>query len=350
MVLHQNIMVCFVGTYTDKGSEGIYRINFNADDKKIEKFNLAYKIENPTYFAIDRERHILYSPCRINGESGVSSFKYWQEQDSLNLVNYHVSEKKQPCHLSMDSDKQILITSNYHENKMIVYNTLEGIILNYPQVCSHEGKSINSERQDKPHIHSSILTKDNKYVLSVDLGIDKLVVYQLNGSNLDCRMDLSFSFPEGSGPRHIVYSNSEYYYVISELTSEIFVLKYTPGEKSLFENIQTISSTSPEYEGTKSGAAIRIHPSNKFLYSSDRGNNSINLFSILPDGKLKYLNSFSCEGNSPRDFNIDPSGNFLFCANEKSNNVAVFSISRVTGELTFITSQEVSSPTAVEFA
>lgn len=350
MVLHQNIMVCFIGTYTDKGSEGIYRINFNANNKKIEKFNLAYKVENPTYFAIDRERHILFSPCKINDEAGVSSFKYWQEQDSLNLVNYHVSEKKQPCHLFIDSDNQILITSNYHENKMAVYNTLEGIILNYPQIGSHEGKGSNSERQDKPHIHCSILTNDKKYILSSDLGIDKLVVYELNNGKINQRMDLSFSFPDGTGPRHVVCSNSDYYYVISELTSEIFILKYKDDETSILEHIQTISSVSPEYDGDKSGSAIRIHPSNKFLYTSDRGNNSINLFLIMPDGKLKYSNSFSCQGDSPRDFNIDPSGNFLFCANEKSDNVAIFSLSRVSGDLTFITSQEVKSPSAIEFA
>ncbi|MDO5517583.1 MAG: lactonase family protein [Clostridium sp.] len=350
MVLHQNIMVCFIGTYTDSGSEGIYRINFNANNKKIEKFNLAYRVENPTYFAIDKERHILYSPCKINDGAGVSSFKYWQEQDSLNLVNYHVSEKRQPCHLFVDSDKQILITSNYHENKMTVYNTLEGIILNYPQIGSHEGKGSHPERQDRPHIHCSILTNDKKYILSADLGIDKLVVYELEKGKINQRIDLSFSFPSGTGPRHIVSGSSDCYYVISELTSEIFVLKYKPEEKSLFEHVQTISSVSPEYDGAKSGAAIRIHPSNKFLYTSDRGNNSINLFSIMPDGKLKYLTSFSSEGDSPRDFNIDPSGNFLFCANENSNNVAIFSISRVTGELTFITSQEVKSPSAIEFA
>ncbi|MBE6063041.1 MAG: lactonase family protein [Clostridium butyricum] len=350
MVSHQNIIVCFIGTYTDKGSEGIYRINFNEYTKKIAKFNLAYKIENPTYFSIDRERHILYSPCIISGEAGVSSFKYWQEQDALNLINYNVSEKKQPCHLSIDSDKQLLITSNYHENNMIVYNTLEGIILNYPQIKNHEAKGLNTEKQNASHIHSSILTKDKKYILSVDLGLDTLVVYELKENQVVERNDLNFTFPQGTGPRHITCSNSKNYYVISELTSEIFVLKYTPDDKSLFENIQTISSTSPEYDGLKSGAAIRIHPSNKFLYTSDRGNNSINLFSILQDGKLKYLNSFSCEGDSPRDINIYPSGNYLFCANEKSNNVSIFSISKSTGELSFITSQEVNSPTAIEFA
>lgn len=350
MVLHQNIIVCFIGTYTDKNSDGIYRINFNGDSNKIDKFNLAYKVENPTYFAIDRERHILYSPCKINDVAGVSSFKYWQEQDSLNLVNYHVSEKKQPCHLCVDGDKQVLITSNYHENKMTVYNTLEGIILNYPQIVSHEGKGADLKRQDQPHMHCSILTNDKKYVLSCDLGIDKIVVYELEKGKVNQRMDLSFSFPAGTGPRHIIASSSNIYYVLSELTSEIFVLKYNPDENSIFEHVQTIHSVAPEYTGTLSGAAIRIHPNNKFLYTSDRGNNSINLFLIMPDGKLKFLNSFSCEGDSPRDFNIDPSGLYLFCANEKSNNVAIFSISRVSGGLTFLASQEVTSPTAIEFA
>lgn len=350
MVLHQNLIVCFIGTCTDTDSKGIYRINFNASNKKIEKFNLTYKIENPTSFAIDRERHILYSSCKINGETGVSSFKYWQEQDSLNFINYNVSEKKDPCHLSIDSNKQLLITSNYHENEMIIYNTLEGIILNYPKTVKPKAEYINHENYQESHIYSSILTNDNKYILSVDSGTDKLLIYELDGGELKQRTNLTFDFPQGTSPRHIIYSNFKNYYVISELTSKIFVLKYNACGETLFENIQTISSTSPEYKGRKSGGTLRIHPLNKFLYTSDRGNNSINLFSILPDGKLKYLNSFSCEGDSPSDFNIDPSGKFLFCANEKSNNVTIFSITKGTGALNFITSQKVISPTSIEFA
>ena len=98
------------------------------------------------------------------------------------------------------------------------------------------------------------------------------------------------------------------------------------------------------------GAAIRIHKNNKFLYTSDRGNNSLSLFFINQyDGKLKHIDTFSCNGNSPRDFQLDPTGNFLLCANESSDNISIFSINQKTGVLTFIKSENIPTPTCIEF-
>lgn len=352
MVLHQNIITAYVGTYTTGKSKGIYRINFNKKTKEIEKIDLAYEIENPTYLSLDKERHILYSSCKINDKAGVISFKYWQEQDKLNLINYNLSEEKQPCHLSICSDNQVLLSSNYHENKMIAYNTLEGIILNYPFLARHMSPDSDDNLIKNPHFHCSIFTFDNKYILSAQLGLDKLAVYELNNDNLNEIPELSYHFPHGTGPRHIAYINSKHIYVLSELTSEVFVFNYNSvkNNNSILENIQKISSLPSEYRGDKSGAAIRIHPNKKFLYTSDRKNNSISLFSIKSDdGKLKFLDTFLCNGNSPRDFQIDPSGNYLFAANEKSDNISVFAINSTTGSLSFINSSYIPSPTCIEF-
>lgn len=353
MVLKHDVIVAFVGTYTKNNSKGIYRINFNTVTGSIDKKCLGYEIENPTYLCIDKERHILYSACKFDEKSGVSSFKYWQEKEQLYLVNCILSEEKQPCHLSISNDKQIVITSNYHENKMLVYNTLDGLILNSPITGTHKGSSINKTRQEKPHIHCSIFTADQKYILSIDLGIDKMIVSTLNNDNELIQLnDISYSFPAGTGPRHITYSNNNpYYYVISELTSEIFVFKYDSNSKTPFKNIQVISSLPPEYKGEKSGAAIRIHKNNKFLYTSDRGNNSLSLFHINSNkGTLEHINTFSCMGNSPRDFQIDPTGSFLLCANENSDSITIFSINQSTGMLKLIKEENIPTPTCIEFA
>jgi 6-phosphogluconolactonase len=353
MILRENIITGFIGTYTKNKSKGIYKFTFDKTKGNIEKFNLAYEIDNPTYLSIDKERHIIYSACKIGEKSGVSSFKYWQEEDKLHLINCHLSEEKQPCHVNISNDKQILISSNYHENKMLVYNTLDGLILNTPMIGSHTGCSIDVSRQEKPHIHCSMFTHDEKYILSIDLGIDKMIVSTLENNNLVQKEYMSYSFPAGTGPRHITYSKTTpcYYYVLSELTSEIFVFKYKADSEVPFENLQALSSLSEDYKGEKSGAAIRIHRNNKFLYTSDRGNNSLSLFSIdLNSGKLNYINTFSCNGNSPRDFQIDPTGNFLLCANENSDNISIFSINQTTGALTFLKSENIPTPTCIEFA
>lgn len=351
MILKENVTIGFIGTYTKNKSKGIYRINFNTSSGNIEKCNLAYEIENPTYLSIDKDRHIIYSTCKIGKKSGVSSFKYWQEEDKLHLINCNLLEEKPPCHVSISTDKQILISSNYHENKMIVYNTLDGLILNSPMIGSHSGSSINALRQEKPHIHCSMFTGDEKYILSIDLGIDKMIVSTLEDNKLVQKENLSYSFPAGTGPRHLTYSKTNcFYYVLSELTSEIFVLKYDSNLVIPFENIQVVSTLPKNYNGEKSGAAIRIHKNNKFLYTSDRGNNSLSLFLInQEDGKLKYIDTFSCNGNSPRDFQLDPTGKFLLCANENSDNISIFSINQTTGILTFNKSEDIPTPTCIEF-
>ena len=352
MILTNDIIIGFIGTYTKGKSEGIYRINFNTMSGDIEKSNLAYKIENPTYLCSDPEKHILYSVCKIDGKAGISSFKYWKEKNDLYLINYNLPEEKQPCHVSLSSNKQMLISSNYHENKMIVYNILDGLILNYPLVGSHTGNNTNTLGQGTPHIHCSMFTHDKKYILSIDLGIDKMVVSTLEDNKLIEQKHLNFSFPSGAGPRHITYSKTgRFYYVLSELTSEIFVLKYHSNSKIPFENIQTLSSLPKNYSGKKSGAAIRIHNNNKFLYTSDRGNNSLSLFYIdQNNGILKHINTISCNGDSPRDIQLDPTGKFLLSANENSDNISIFSIDQTTGDLTFIKSEYIPTPTCIEFA
>ncbi|OOM80409.1 beta-propeller fold lactonase family protein [Clostridium sp. BL-8] len=352
MISTKDTTIGFIGTYTKNKSKGIYRIKFNTSNGHIEESNLAYEIENPTYLCIDKERHILYSTCKIDEKSGVSSFKYWNEKSKLNLINYNLSEEKQPCHVSLSDTNNILISSNYHENKMLVYNTLDGFILNPPLTGSHSGHSLHTERQEKPHIHCSMFTDDQKYIVSIDLGIDKMIIYTLENGKLLKKDDISHSFPAGTGPRHITYSKLKpFYYVLSELTSEIFVLKYNSEAEIPFENIQTLSSLPKNYNDKKSGAAIRIHKNNRFLYTSDRGSNTLSLFIINQEnGKLTFVDACSSEGNSPRDFQIDPTGNFLLCANENSDNISIFSIDQTTGSLTYIKSENIPTPTCIEFA
>lgn len=351
MLSSKNIISGFIGTYTKNESKGIYRFYFNLDNGKLKNITLAYKVENPTYLAIDKERHLLYSACKVNDMAGVASFKYWHGKDTINLINHSLLESKQPCHVSISNNKQILISSNYHENKMIVYNTLDGMILNSNMIGEHKGSSLNPLRQKKPHIHCSIFTNDEKYILSIDLGIDKMIVYTLEDNKLIEEKELSYDFPKGTGPRHITYSKTNpFYYVLSELTSEIFVFRYNPDSEFKFENIQILSTLPSDYLGEKSGAAIRIHKNNKFLYTSDRCTNTLSLFYINgKNGTLEYIDSISCQGNSPRDFQIDPSGKFLLCANEHSSTISIFSINSSTGLLTFLGDEKVPTPSCIEF-
>lgn len=350
MVLHQNIITAYIGTHTNGTSKGIYRLDFNKSYKDVDNLNLAYEVDNPTYLAIDTERHIVYSTCKIDNKAGVISLKYWPEQDKLNLINYSVPEKKQPCHISICQNSQLLLSSNYRENEILLYNTLEGIILNYPHISSSETSESSSELIDDSNFYFSIFSYDKKYIFSTHLGLDKLTVYELNDNSLIEKPELNYTFPLGTGPKNIAYFNSKFIYILSNSTSEVFVFKYMPYSKHILKNIQVKDSLPSEYEGMRCGAAIRIHPNKKYLYTSDIENNSISIFLINPfDGTLELLNTVDCHGNCPNDFQIDPSGGYLFVANKKSNNISIFSITQSTGNLTFLNSYDICSPACIEF-
>lgn len=345
MILNHDSVIGFIGTYTKNESEGIYKFSFNSTLGKFEKIALAYKMENPTYLAIDDEINVLYSTCKIDAKSGISSFKFWKEKDHLDLINHTLSTEEQPCHITISGNEQILISSNYHENKVLAYKTLNGIILNSLQTIDFNKFDVNTELQ------CSILTRDEKYLVSLGLGIDKLIICKLQNGELIEEKNAHYNFPPGTGPKYITYcKNNNTYYVISEYTSEIFIFHYSPSKECPFSLIQTINILPHEHINLKSGATIHIHKNNKFLYACDKGNNSISLFHINNStGKLKYISIYDCNGIYPIDLKIDPTGKYLLCANEKSNNISIFSINKLTGELKFINTEKISAPSSIEF-
>ncbi|MGN2336637.1 lactonase family protein [Clostridium cagae] len=350
MIVNKDIIIGFIGTHTNNDSKGIYKFSFNSSSGKIDRINLAYEIDDPNYLAIDKERNILYSTCSIEKQSGVSSFKFFGEKDYVDLINYNVEDGKEPCHVSIRKNKQLLISSNYNENEIKVFNTLDGIILTSHVTVNNEDceKDLNDENS---HINCSIFSHDEKYILSVDSGKDVLMLYTFNNDKLVAKKHLSYSFPKNSAPKHITYSKSKpFYYVLAEKSCEIFTLKYNSKKENPFEKVEVTSIFPKDYKGEKLASAIHIHKNNKFLYTSDIRNNTITLFYINDDnGKLEYVDVFDCKGECPRDFQIDPTGKYLICGNELSNTLSIFSIQQSNGALKFMGTEDVPSPTCVKF-
>ena len=342
MILNHDSVIGFIGTYTKNESEGIYKFSFNSALGKFEKIALAYRIQDPAYLAIDDEIHVLYSTCKIDAKSGISSFKFWKEKDYLDLINHNLSDKEQPCHISICEDKQIIISSNYLNNETLLYKKINGIILDSSQ-------SINFEQ--KLDIRCSIFTRDEKFLISIGLGIDKLIIHKFDNGEIIEQKDSHYNFPPGTGPKYITYCKiNNTYYVISETSSEIFVFHYSPSKQRPFNLIQNINILSNKDTDLKCGSKIHIHKNNKFLYACDKVNNCISLFHITAStGKLKRISTYDCKGISPVDLQIDPTGKYLLCANEKSNNISIFSINKVSGELKFTDVAEISSPTSIKF-
>lgn len=341
----------YVGTYTKENSEGIYTFTLDTEAKKISNVTLAAKLDNPTYVTINRNNQYLYSVVKEGEAGGVAAYSIDSHTGELKEKNRQVVEGASPCHISVDSKNRIVVTANYHKGTIesFVVNEENGTVNSASSIITHEGSGPNKERQEKPHAHYVGYTPDEKYVVGVDLGIDKLITYEIKDSAL--KEVSGVSVKPGSGPRHITFHpNGKYAYVMTELSSEVIVLTYN-SEEGAFTELQYISTVPEEFDENSQGSAIHISSDGHFVYAANRGHNSIAVFSVDQNsGQLTFVEHTYTEGNWPRDFVLDPTEKFLVATNEKSHNLVLFSRDESTGKLTLLQSDVVvPEPVCVKF-
>lgn len=350
-------LVAYIGTYTNEEHDGIYIYNVDEATGRLQNAGIAPKIDNASYLIVDKNNKYLYSVIEteeFNGENGgaVAAFSIDKNTGMLNLLNVQPTKGKAPCHLCVDKEHKNLYTANYNEGTASVFPlNIDGSIAPISQVIEHKGQGPNKERQEKPHVHFVKFAFDEKYLCVVDLGIDSVVMYDVDKSSRTLTPDnnLSVKIKAGSGPRHLEFHpEGKYLYVINELSSDIVVLKYCK-EDNKFEEVQTISTLSEEYNGTSYSAAIAISSDGNFLYASNRGDDSIAAYKIdKATGMLTLIAHYSSQGKWPRDIKIDPTGNYVYAANQNSDSVACFKVNK-SGELKFLESIKVQSPVCITF-
>jgi 6-phosphogluconolactonase len=201
----------------------------------------------------------------------------------------------------------------------------------------HTGKGTNPERQEGPHAHSIDLSSDNRFAMVDDLGLDELLVYKFDsGKGSLTPNDPPFTKVDaGAGPRHFVLRpDGKFAYVVAEMAHTVTVFSNDAANGKL-QSIQTVTTLPKDFTGRNDDAEVRIHPSGKFLYASNRGDDSIAIYAIdQAKGTLTPVAITHTGGKEPRSFEIDPTGALLFAANQKSDNIAVFKIDAKTGQLT----------------
>lgn len=354
-----NEYLVYVGTYTGPQSQGIYAYRFEVSRGKLVSLGLAAKSVNPSFLAVDPSLRYLYAVNEIgnnNGEKsgGVSAFAIDRETAKLTLLNEVASRGADPCHLSLDKTGKYVMVANYSSGSVVVFPVLTGGRLGPATAFDQRiGSSVNHERQEGPHAHSIGVTPDNRFVLSADLGLDKLFVYRFDAAH-GTLMPNTPPFAKihpGSGPRHFAISpNGKFVYVISEMGSLLTVFSYDAAHGNLRE-LQEISTLPKDFDGENTDAEVVVHSSGKFLYASNRGHDSIAVFAIdRQKGTLTPIETVSTQGKTPRNFAIDPTGKYLFAANQETNNIVVFRIDAKTGRLSPTgETVEVPSPVCVTF-
>lgn len=344
-------LIGLVGTYTKGSSQGIYSFELDTQIGAITNVQVAAQVDNPTYLAIQRDHPYLYSVKKAGESGGIAGYQIDKQNGQLTLINSHVVEGVPPCHLSIHSSCRYVVTANYHKGTVDLYR-VEPETGSIETLCSsiaHQGSGPNKQRQEKPHVHYAGFTPDEKYVAVVDLGTDKLVTYAIHNEAL---MEVSsLSVKPGSGPRHLVFHpNKPIAYCMTELSSEVIALRYSPEDGSFAED-QYISTLPEGYQGESYGSAIHISADGRYVYAANRGHDSIALFATAPaTGHLALVEHTPSEGNWPRDFALDPTERFLVCSNQNSGNLVLFARDSTTGRLKLLQADlPVPDPVCVKF-
>ena len=333
----------YVGTYTGKGSDGIYAFRFDPATGNTGPVSLVAATDNPSFLAVDPKGRFLYAVNELDAFRGdptgaVSVFAIDRKSGALTPLQQVASLGAGPAHLSLDRSGRYLMVANYNGGNVAVFPIgRDGRLGGHTAFIQDAGSSVNPERQAGPHAHFIEVTLDNRFAITADLGIDKLLVHRFDartGALAPATPGFAAVDP-GTGPRHIAFAPSgKFLYVVNELASTVTVFAYDPGPGTL-SAIQTIPILPGDFSGRNTAAEIAVDAKGRFLYVSNRGHDSIAVFGIEPDGGLlKPLEWAPSGGRSPRHFAIDPTGQWLFAANQDSNTIRLFRINRKSGRLT----------------
>ncbi|MBS1609013.1 MAG: lactonase family protein [Bacteroidetes bacterium] len=331
-----------VGTYTSGKSEGVYVYKFNSQNGDFSYVSTAKNVSNPSYLVVSPdEKHVFAVNENHNNEQNggeITSFSFDKKTGQLTQLNKQPSAGNDPCYISVDKSGKFVIAGNYSSGTASVLPVKKDGSLDAPvSVVQHEGSGVNSERQEGPHVHCTVLSKDNNYVFITDLGIDKIMIYSFDSKKgkLSPAPTPYIETEPGTGPRHFEFHpNNKFAYLLEELSGGISVYAYKG--KGQLDLLQNISALPPDYIGPVGSADIHVSTDGKFLYASNRGeSNTIAIFSInQQNGELTLVGHQSTMGKTPRNFNFDPSGNFLLAANQNSDNIVIFKRDKATGLLT----------------
>ncbi|MDQ6678748.1 MAG: lactonase family protein [Acidobacteriota bacterium] len=319
----------YVGTYTQKGSQGIYVWRFDSRKGEATALGLAAETPSPSWLTLHPRLNVMYAANELSNYQGLSSgaVSAWaidRGTGKLQRLSIVPSRGGGPCHLTLDHSGNFLYVANYGGGSVARFPVkLDGQIGDAAEFVQH------AKETRAPHAHSVTFAPDGKTLLVADLGLDKIMMYH---PDLTAASPAFASVPEGSGPRHLAFTPSgKFFYVINELKSTVTGFRWDGRDA---KEIGTVSSLPAGFVGEDSSAEIAVSPSGRFVYASNRGADTIACFRIGRDGALTAAGQTPSGGKNPRNFAFDPTGKWMLVANQDSNNIVIYKVNRRSGELT----------------
>lgn len=333
----------WVGTGRHPLSQGIYHATLDVKNGKLSAAKLVAEAEGPGFLAMHPRLPMLYTVCGLAGKPVVAAYRIEPASagPSLTFVNSVEVGDGGATHLSVDPTGKTILTAQYSGGSVAVFSLNDdGSLRERSQLIDHEGASgAIPGRQDASHAHWAGPSPDNRFAFVPDLGLDKVVIYKLDAAASKIEPHGTGILPPGSGPRHMKFHpNGKWIYVLNEITLTITMFNYDAqaGTMSAVETMATVPNDLKAKEKTVSASEIRVHPSGRFVYSANRGHDTISAFAVNPEnGRLTLIERENSRAATPRNFNLDPSGRWLLTAGQDSHTLAVFAIDKTTGELMY---------------
>jgi len=356
-------ILAYAGSYSSaqgpEGSKGngrgIYLFESDLASGALHLRDVFATDSNPSWLAFDPSRTHLYSANEISNYQGtnsgsVSAFSIDRRSGSLRLLNTVSSEGAGPAHLSVHPSGRHVLVANYHGGTVAVLPILPAGDLG-PATDIHQDKgeagaakaasappgSFAISGHDRPHAHMIQSDPSGRFVLSADLGLDRIFVWKFDGEKgtLAPSDPAWVQLPPGDGPRHFTFHpNGRWMYSLQEEASTLVVFDYDATRGRLTAK-QTVSSLPKGFTGTNFTSEIMVSPDGRFVYAANRLHDSIAWFSISPEGTVVLAGEAWTRGDYPRSFNVDPTGNFLYVCNQRADAITTFRIDRQTGSLSF---------------
>ncbi|MEA1785529.1 lactonase family protein [Arenibacter sp. GZD96] len=339
-----------VGTYTGENSKGIYRLQFDPETATLTDLELVATTENPSYLQISKDKKTVYAVNETKPGT-LTSFVWNADRTKLNFMNTASSEGAHPCYIALDPSEGLVAAANYSTGNIALY-TLENAATfsDDVQVKQHESGTSLASNETTPKAHFVTFDAQGKYLYAVDLGLDQVLSYPVDAHGNLGNAQVALQLDQGDGPRHLVFHPTrDLVFVVNELSSTV-VSAQVDSTSGIFKKIEKISTLPETFTDQSFCADIHITANGNFLYASNRGHNSIAIFKVGENGSLELLGTEAVRGDWPRNFTLTPGDTHMLVANQKSNNITVFKVDALTGQLHF-TGQEITveQPVCIQF-
>jgi len=341
----------YFGTYTGPKSKGIYVSTFDTNTGKLSPAQLAGETVNPSWVAIHPSGRFLYSVSELGKDGILTSFAIDKSTGKLTELNKVSTDGRMACHLAIDKSGQTIYVANYGDGSVAGFRlSADGKLGERTAFIRHEGSGPDTRRQRGPHAHAVVLSPDGKFLVVPDLGTDQYFVYRTGKDGGLTPSDPAFAKVAGGlGPRHFAFHpGGKYGFGLNEMGSRVTAFGYRDG---VLQERQTISTIPSDLKTENNSAEIEVDQAGRFVYASNRGDDSIAVFVIdAAKGTLTNVQRVPTQGKNPRNFKLAPGGKYLLAANQNSDSVVAFSRDAKSGKLTPAGQVlDVPSPVCIQF-